>query len=137
MSSKPRIVITGLGLTAPNGNSLSEFRANLLAGKARIAVIDVRHMGKHPAGVCDFDTTKWQKRKELRIGTRVGSISIFCSREALGDSGLDWDKVDKSRVGVYLGITEHGNVETENEIHNISQFGNDTKLSEVEFGWFV
>ena len=127
MSSKPRIVITGLGLTAPNGNSLGEFRANLLAGKARIAVIDVRHMGKHPAGVCDFDATKWQKRKELRIGTRVGSISIFCSREALGDSGLDWDKVDKSRVGVYLGITEHGNVETENEIHNISQFGSDTK----------
>ena len=51
MSSKPRIVITGLGLTAPNGNSLGEFRANLLAGKARIAVIDVRHMGRHPAGV--------------------------------------------------------------------------------------
>jgi len=127
MSSKPRIVITGLGLTAPNGNSLGEFRANLLAGKARIAVIDVRHMGRHPAGVCDFDATKWQKRKEIRNGTRVGSISIFCAREALGDSGLDWDKVDKSRVGVYLGITEHGNVETENEIHNISQFGNDTK----------
>jgi len=58
MSSKPRIVITGLGLTAPNGNTLAEFRANLLAGKARIAVIDVRHMGRHPAGVCDFDATK-------------------------------------------------------------------------------
>ena len=72
MSSKPRIVITGLGLTAPNGNSLGEFRANLLAGKARIAVIDVRHMGRHPAGVCDFDATKWQKRKEIRNGTRVG-----------------------------------------------------------------
>jgi len=127
MSSKPRIVITGLGLTAPNGNSLGEFRANLLAGKARIAVIDVRHMGKHPAGVCDFDVTKWQKRKEIRNGTRVGSISIFCAREALGDSGLSWEKVDKSRVGVYLGITEHGNVETENEVHNLSQFGNDTK----------
>jgi 3-oxoacyl-[acyl-carrier-protein] synthase II len=127
MSSPPRIVITGLGLTAPNGNSLAEFRANLLAGKARIAVIDVRHMGPQPAGVCDFDATKWQKRKEIRNGTRVGSISIFCAREALGDSGLDWEKVDKSRVGVYLGITEHGNVETENEIHNISQFGNDTK----------
>ena len=46
---------------------------------------------------------------------------------ALADAGLDWEKTDKSRVGVYLGITEHGNVETENEIHNISQFGNDTK----------
>ena len=119
MSSLPRIVITGLGLTAPNGNSLAEFRANLLAGKARIAEIDVRHMGRQPAGVCDFDATKWQKRKEIRNGTRVGSISIYCAREALGDAGLDWDRVDKSRVGVYLGITEHGNVETENEIHNI------------------
>ncbi|MFN5805582.1 MAG: beta-ketoacyl-[acyl-carrier-protein] synthase family protein [Opitutales bacterium] len=127
MSPLPRIVITGVGLTAPNGNSLAEFRANLLAGKARIAEIDVRHMGRQPAGVCDFDATRWQKRKEIRNGTRVGSISIWCAREALADSGLAWDSLDRSRVGVYLGITEHGNVETENEIHNISQFGNDTK----------
>ncbi len=127
MSQLPRIVITGLGLTAPNGNSLAEFRGNLLAGKARIAEIDVRHMGRHPAGVCDFDATRWQKRKEIRNGTRVGSISIYCAREALADSGLDWERVDRARTGVYLGITEHGNVETENEIWNISQFGNDTK----------
>ena len=98
MSSKPRIVITGLGLTAPNGNSLSEFRANLLAGKARIAVIDVRHMGKHPAGVCDFDTTKWQKRKEIRNGTLQGAYLIVAAR-ALGldcgaMSGFDNAKVD-------------------------------------------
>ena len=128
MSSKTRIVITGIGLTAPNGNSLQEFRGNLLAGKARIAEIDVRHMGRHPAGVCDFDATKWQKRKEIRNGTRVGSISIYCAREALGDSGLNWETVVKSRVGVYLGITEHGNVETENEIYNISKFNYDTKF---------
>lgn len=127
MSRPPRIVITGVGLTAPNGNSLPEFRANLLAGKARIAEIDVRHMGRHPAGVCDFDATRWQKRKEIRNGTRVGSISIYCAREAVLDSGLDLERLDRSRVGVYLGITEHGNVETENEIWNISQFGNDTK----------
>jgi 3-oxoacyl-[acyl-carrier-protein] synthase II len=127
MSRLPRIVITGVGLTAPNGNSLTEFRANLLAGKARIAEIDVRHMGRHPAGVCDFDATRWQKRKEIRNGTRVGSISIYCAREAVLDAGLDLERIDRSRVGVYLGITEHGNVETENEIWNISQFGNDTK----------
>ncbi|HAD61129.1 MAG TPA: beta-ketoacyl synthase, partial [Planctomycetaceae bacterium] len=35
---------------------------------------------------------------------------------------------DRSRVGVYLGITEHGNVETENEIYEISQFDYDTKV---------
>ncbi|MDR3228768.1 MAG: beta-ketoacyl-[acyl-carrier-protein] synthase family protein [Puniceicoccales bacterium] len=122
-----RIVITGIGLTAPNGNSLADFRANLLAGKARIAEIDVRHMGRHPAGICDFDALRHQKRKELRNGTRAGSIAIYCACEALADSGIDWAGTRKSRVGVYLGITEHGNVETENEIHNISQFGFDTK----------
>ena len=42
--------------------------------------------------------------------------------------GLDWANVHKDRVGVYLGITEHGNVETENEIYEISKFDYDTKV---------
>lgn len=127
MSALPRIVITGIGLTAPNGNSLAEYRANLLAGKARIAEIDVRYMGRHPAGVCDYEATRYQKRKEIKNGTRAGSIAIYCAREAVKDSGLDWDAVEKARVGVYVGITEHGNVETENEVYAISQFNYDTK----------
>lgn len=127
MSALPRIVVTGIGLTAPNGNSLAEYRANLLAGKARISEIDVRYMGKHPAGVCDYEATRYQKRKEIKNGTRAGSIAIYCAREAVKDSGLDWDAVEKARVGVYVGITEHGNVETENEVYAISQFNYDTK----------
>ncbi|WP_309399398.1 beta-ketoacyl-[acyl-carrier-protein] synthase family protein [Cerasicoccus maritimus] len=122
-----RIVITGLGLTSPNGNTLSEYRANLLAGKARVQRIPMRYMGEVNAGVCDYDPMKYQKRKEVRNGTRAGSIAIYCSREAVADSGLDWDGIDKARVGVYIGTTEHGNVETENEVYNISQFDYDTK----------
>ncbi len=128
MAGLPRIVITGIGLTAPNGNSLSEFRSNLLAGKARISEIDVRYMGRHPAGICDFEATRYQKRKELRNGTRAGSIAIYCAREAGLDAGIDFETIDRSRVGVYVGITEHGNVETENEVYNISQFNYDTKF---------
>lgn len=124
---KSRIVITGLGLTAPNGNTLAAYRQNLLDGVARIQNIDVRHMGMVHAGVCDFDPLKYQKRKEVRNGTRAGSVAIYCAREALDNCGVDFDGMDKSRVGVYLGITEHGNVETENEIHNIAHFENDTK----------
>jgi 3-oxoacyl-[acyl-carrier-protein] synthase II len=123
-----RIVITGIGLTAPNGNSLAEFRQNLLTGVSGITTIDVRYMGHHPAGMCTFDPLKYQKKKDVRIGTRVGGISIYCAREALADSGVNLDTRDKSRVGIYLGITEHGNVETENEVFNISQFKYDTKF---------
>lgn len=123
-----RIVITGIGLTAPNGNSLAEFRRNLLNGVSGITTVDVRFMGRHPAGMCTFDPLKYQKKKDVRIGTRAGGISIYCAREALADAGVNLEARDRSRVGIYLGITEHGNVETENEVHNISQFKYDTKF---------
>jgi len=122
-----RIVITGLGLTAPNGNSLAEFRANLLAGVAGIERMDIRYVGEQLAGVCHYDPLKYQRKKELRVGTRAGSIAIYCAQEAVADSGVDFAAADKDRVGIYIGCTEHGNVETENEIYAISKFNYDTK----------
>src|SRR5580658_5911330 len=118
---RSRIVITGVGLTAPNGNSLPEFRRHLLEGRAGVEWIDVRYMGQLPAGVCHYDPLKYQKKKELRVGTRAGSISIYCAREAVADSGIDFDSFARDRIGIYVGTTEHGNVETENEIYAISK----------------
>jgi 3-oxoacyl-[acyl-carrier-protein] synthase II len=127
-NTSSRIVITGVGLTAPNGNSLAEFRSHLLNGVAGVEWIEVRYMGRLPAGVCHFDPLRYQKKKELRVGTRAGSISIYCAREALADSGQDFAARPKDRVGIYIGCTEHGNVETENEIYAISKFGYDTRF---------
>ncbi len=123
-----RIVITGIGLTAPNGNSLGEYRENLLAGRSGVQDYEIRYFGKTVAGVCDFDDLKYQRRKEARRGTRAGSVGIFCSHEAVADAGIDWEAADKSRVGVYVGVTEHGNVETENEIYLIKGFDYDTQF---------
>ena len=123
----PRIVITGVGLTAPNGNSLAEFRRNLLAGVAGIEWLEVRYMGRLLAGVCHYDALRYQKRKDVRVGTRAGSISIWCANEAIADSGIAFAAFPKDRVGIYIGCTEHGNVETENEIYAISKFNYDTK----------
>lgn len=128
MALDDRIVITGIGLTSPNGNTLAEFRRNLLEGKSGVVDYETRYMGPVLAGVCNFDELRYQKRKDRRRGTRAGSIAVYCSNEAVADSGLIWEQVPKDRVGVYLGITEHGNVETENEIYEISQFEYDTKV---------
>ncbi len=114
-----RVVITGVGLTSPNGNNLSEFRKALLTNKSGITHEEIRHVGKVAAGVCDFDEFKYQKKKTRKRGTRAGSTAIYCAHEAVIDSGLDFNEADKSRMGVYLGITEHGNVETEQEIHDL------------------
>src|SRR5215212_4273460 len=123
-----RIVLTGIGLTAPNGNSLPEFRDALLAGRSGVQKYDIRYIGETLAGICNFDELKYQKKKEVRRGTRAGSIGIYCAQEAVADSGIDWANVDKSRVGVYFGVTEHGNVETENEIYLIKGFDYDTSV---------
>jgi 3-oxoacyl-[acyl-carrier-protein] synthase II len=126
--SAGRIVITGIGLTSPNGNSLPEYRAALLRGDSGVSRYDIRYLGETLAGICRFDELKYQKRKDLRRGTRAGSIAIYCAQEAVTDSGVDWPNVDRSRVGVYIGVTEHGNVETENEINEIKAFDYDTKV---------
>ncbi len=122
MNDETRIVITGIGLTAPNGNNLTEFRHNLLAGKSGVGKIETHYMGEVIAGICNFDPLKYQKKKEVRRGTRAGSIAIYCANEAIADSKLALSSVDKSRIGIYLGITEHGNVETEHEVYNIKQY---------------
>src|SRR3954468_1847605 len=99
-----RVVITGIGLTAPNGNNLPDFRQSLLNGVAGVERFEVRYMGESLAGVCHYDPLKYQKKKELRVGTRAGSISIYCAREALADSRVNFEATPKDRVGIYIGI---------------------------------
>lgn len=115
-------------MTAPNGNSLGEFRESLLNGRSGVSEYEIRYVGKTFAGICHFDERRYQARKELRRGTRAGSVGIYCSNESVRDAGLDWENVDKSRVGIYLGVTEHGNVETENEIFEIKGYDYDTSF---------
>ncbi|MGD9719669.1 MAG: beta-ketoacyl synthase [Pirellulales bacterium] len=122
-----RIVITGVGLAAPNGNNLGEYRESLLAGRSGVTPYEIRYIGKTVAGVCHFDELRYQKKKDLRRGTRAGSVGIYCANEAIADAEFDWPNIDRSMVGVYIGVTEHGNVETENEIHELAGFDYDTK----------
>jgi len=122
-----RIVITGIGLAAPNASSLSEYRKKLLEGKSEIQEIELRYFGKAPAGICTFPETKYRKKKENKKGTRAGCLGVYCANEALADAGLKKDSYDPAKIGVLIGLTEHGTVETENEVYNIKQYDYDVK----------
>ena len=139
-SDDRRIVITGVGLTAPNGNSLPEFRAALLTGHSGVVAHEVRYFGPTVAGLCNFDEFRHQRRRDRWRGTRAGSIAVWCAHNAIADAGFGWNAGDddtetawkngmppRDRVGVYIGITEHGNVETENEIYNVKQYDYDCR----------
>jgi 3-oxoacyl-[acyl-carrier-protein] synthase II len=127
MSDAERIVITGVGLTSPNGATLETLREHLLTGVSGVGVIETRFMGQVLAGECEFDEFRYLSRRERRRGTRAGSIAIYCANEACNRSGVDLASIDRSRVGTFVGITEHGTVETENEIDVIRQYDYDTK----------
>jgi 3-oxoacyl-[acyl-carrier-protein] synthase II len=122
-----RIVITGIGLTSPIGNDCAELREGLLTGRSGVRPYEIRYYGKTLAGVCEFDVTRHQSRKDARRGTRAGSIGIYCANEAIASSGIDWSNVDPATVGVYIGVTEHGNVETENEVYELRGYDYDTQ----------
>jgi 3-oxoacyl-[acyl-carrier-protein] synthase II len=115
-SSSPASASPRRTATAP------EFRANLLAGRSGVQPYEIRHVGKTLAGVCDYDALRYQTKKDLRRGTRAGSIAVYCANEAVKDAGLELARYDRQRIGVFPGITEHGNVETENEIHEVAKY---------------
>ncbi len=121
-----RIVITGVGLTAPNGDDLPSYRESLLNGRSGIAHFETRYFGPTLAGICHFDELRYQRKKDVRRGTRP-EVSESTVREAIRDSGLDWENYEPSTVGIYVGVTEHGNVETENEIYLLRQYDYDTQ----------
>ena len=126
LPDEQRIVITGIGLTAPNGNDWDSYRESLLQRRSGVQPYEIRYFGETLAGICDFDAKRYQSKKDIRRGTRAGSVGVYAANESIKHSGIDWENVDKSRVGVYVGVTEHGNVETENEIYVIKGFDYDT-----------
>jgi 3-oxoacyl-[acyl-carrier-protein] synthase II len=88
LSEKQRIVITGVGLAAPNADNLQDYRNSLLAGRSGIGEIELRYVGKVPAGICSFPETKYRKKKENKRGTRAGCLGVYAANEAMQDAGL-------------------------------------------------
>ena len=74
-----RIVLTGVGLTSPIGNDLETYRKSLLEGRSGVRLTDVRHMGELPAGVCDFEATKYQLLNQT--GTQMYFIKIMIEED--------------------------------------------------------
>lgn len=102
-----RVVITGLGVVSPLGNTVAELWDNLIAGKSGagpITYFDTTHFNtKFACQVKNFDPLNYMDRK---LSTRVDPFTQFAlaaSLMAFNDSGLDMTKIDPYRVGVVYG----------------------------------
>lgn len=108
-SGRPRrrVVVTGLGAVTPVGNSSVETWDALVAGKsgiARVTQFDITPYSSQIGGeVKNFDPADRIPRKEARRMARCSQLSVIAAYDAVEDSGLDIEALDKSRVGVVMG----------------------------------
>src|SRR4030095_1824972 len=102
-----RVVITGMGALTPIGNNLAAYLEGLKAGSNGAGPITrFNATGFRTTFACevkDFDPEKFLEKKESRRIDPFSQYAMVVADEALAESGLELDKIDKTRVGVIWG----------------------------------
>ena len=107
MDTTRRVVVTGMGVVSPLGNKVSDFWANLAAGKSgitKLSIIDPEPYPSKIAGqVLDFDPTEYIDAKEARRMDRVAQFAVCAASQAVADSAIVPENEDPSKFGVIIG----------------------------------
>ena len=105
--SKRRVVVTGLGMLSPVGNTVDSTWKNIIAGKSGIAPItsfDSTLFTTQFAGeVKDFDVQKYIPKKETKKMDRFIQLGIAAGKQALEHSGIEVTSQNAARIGVAIG----------------------------------
>ncbi len=120
-----RVVVTGLGALTPIGNNIEKYWEGLVNGKSGSAPITYfdaeKFKTKFACELKNFDPLDFFDRKEVRRLDRFAQYAIVSSDEAIKDSGIDLNTVDKYRVGVIWGAGIGGLETFQDEVINFAQ----------------
>lgn len=115
-----RVVVTGLGAVTPVGNTPEETWENLVAGKSGAAPITLFDASKFKTQfACEvkgLNTNEYIDRKEARKMDRYTQLALVAATQAVNDSKIDAEDVDKNRVGVIFGVGIGGIKTFEDEV---------------------
>jgi 3-oxoacyl-[acyl-carrier-protein] synthase II len=102
-----RVVVTGMGVVSPLGNSVDQFWEALLSGKSGVGLVTRFDVSDYPTKIAgevkDFDGSTCIDKKELRRMDLAEQYAMVASDQALKDSGLDLQSIDLDRCGVVIG----------------------------------
>ncbi len=120
-----RVVVTGLGALTPIGNNLEEYWEGLKSGKSGSAPITYfdteKFKTKFACELKNFNPLDHFDRKEARKLDRFAQYAMVSADEAIEDSGIDLETVDKYRVGVIWGAGIGGLETFQNEVINFAE----------------
>ena len=107
-----RVVVTGLGALTPLGNTVSDFWTSIIQGKSGAAPITTfdttKFKTKFACALKGYDPLNYFEKSEVRKMDPFTHYALITSAEAINDSGLELDKLDKTRVGVIWGSGNGG-----------------------------
>ncbi|MHB0986215.1 MAG: beta-ketoacyl-ACP synthase II [Sulfuricella sp.] len=130
--SKRRVVITGLGIISPVGNTVEQAWSNILAGKSgitRISRFDASTFASQIAGeVHGFDVTQYISAKEARRMDIFIHYGLAAGIQAIKDSGLEVTPENAERIGVNIG-SGIGGLPMIEDTHNTYLEGGARKIS--------
>lgn len=122
-----RVVITGMGAITPIGNNVDEFWSNAKEGKLGIDFIksiDTDNLDVKVAGeVKGLKVDDYLDKKEIRRLDKFTQYALIASEEAVKNSNLNLDEIDKSRFGVMVGSGIGGFHTHENEFSSLFNKG--------------
>jgi len=122
-----RVVVTGMGVLAPNGNTLAEYWDSLIEGRSGLGVatsFDVSGLSaKVVAELKHFDPKDHMDFKEAKRMARFSQVGIAAARMAIDHSGLDLQHEDLTRIGCEVGTGIGGFKEISEEIELFAQRG--------------
>ncbi|HED14652.1 MAG TPA: beta-ketoacyl-[acyl-carrier-protein] synthase II [Gammaproteobacteria bacterium] len=105
--SKPRVVITGMGIISPLGTGLSINWSNITAGVSGIRKVSRFDATGYPSRIAgeipDFEPEQFFPSKDARKMDRFIQLGMVAGMEAFTDAGLDIDRQNAERIGVYIG----------------------------------
>lgn len=130
--TRRRVVVTGLGIVSPVGNTVTTAWANILAGRSgisRISRFDASAFASQIAGeVRDFDITAYLSAKDARRMDTFIHYGMAAGIQAFKDCGLEITEANAERVGVNVG-SGIGGLPMIEETHNEYLAGGPRKIS--------
>jgi len=105
--SKPKIVVTGIGVVTSLGTGIDEFWSSLIAGSSGVTNITrfdaADYTCKVASEVSGFEASEWMDAKEAKRNDRYTHFAMAASRLALQEGGIDTGKFDPTRFGILIG----------------------------------
>ena len=105
--ARRRVVVTGLGIVSPVGNTVEEAWQNLLAGRSGIGAVTKFDASTFPTRIAgevrSFDIGSYLSPKEARRMDTFIHFGMAAGIQAVRDAGLDQEQADAERIGVCIG----------------------------------